>query len=84
MLETAQDAPARADYQPLFMAPQPIRVEYDSDDASLIRVTRRDWEKQRRVPAELRAEMLRAGGAMMNFPVSVWLTSRVNASRSMR
>src|SRR5712691_4306004 len=29
------------------------------DDASLIRVTRRDWEKARRVPAELRAEMLR-------------------------
>ena len=36
-------------------------LEYDSDDASLIRVTRRDWEKQRRVPSELRAEMLRAG-----------------------
>ena len=25
-------------------------LEYDSDDASLIRVTRRDWEKERRVP----------------------------------
>jgi carboxypeptidase Taq len=36
-------------------------TEYDSDDASLVRVTRRDWEKARRVPAELRAEMLRAG-----------------------
>jgi carboxypeptidase Taq len=36
-------------------------LEYESDDASLIRVTRRDWEKQRRVPSELRAEMLRAG-----------------------
>ncbi len=36
-------------------------LEYDSDDASLVRVTRRDWEKARRVPAELRAEMLRAG-----------------------
>ncbi len=36
-------------------------LEYDSDDASLIRVTRRDWEKQRRVPSELRAEMTRAG-----------------------
>ncbi|MGZ8746331.1 MAG: ribonuclease E/G, partial [Mycobacterium sp.] len=32
MLETAQDAPERADYQPLFMAPQPIRVEYDAHD----------------------------------------------------
>jgi len=35
-------------------------LEYDSDDASLIRVTRRDWEKQRRVPSDLRAEMTRA------------------------
>lgn len=31
-----------------------------SDDACLIRVTRRDYEKAVRVPAELRAEMLRA------------------------
>lgn len=30
---------------------------YDSDDRSLVRVTRRDWEKARRVPSELRAEM---------------------------
>jgi len=35
-------------------------LEYDSDDASLIRFTRREWEKQRRVPSELRAELLRA------------------------
>ena len=32
-------------------------LTYDSDDRSLVRVTRRDWEKARRVPAELRAEM---------------------------
>ncbi|HUQ21537.1 MAG TPA: carboxypeptidase M32 [Gaiellaceae bacterium] len=32
-------------------------LDYDSDDASLIRVTRRDWEKARRVPTELAAEM---------------------------
>jgi carboxypeptidase Taq len=30
---------------------------YDSDDRSLVRVTKRDWEKARRVPADLRAEM---------------------------
>ena len=30
-------------------------LPYDSDDASLIRVTRRDWEKARRVPADLAA-----------------------------
>jgi carboxypeptidase Taq len=35
-------------------------LDYDSDDASLIRVARRDWEKNRRVPAELRSEMTRA------------------------
>jgi carboxypeptidase Taq len=35
-------------------------LPYDSDDASLIRVTRRDWEKARRVPTELRVEMTRA------------------------
>jgi carboxypeptidase Taq len=36
-------------------------LEYDSDDASLVRVTRRDWEKERKVPSELRTELLRAG-----------------------
>jgi carboxypeptidase Taq len=35
-------------------------LPYDSDDASLVRVTRRDWEKARRVPGELRADMTRA------------------------
>ncbi|ADB53688.1 carboxypeptidase M32 [Conexibacter woesei] len=34
----------------------------DSDDAALIRVTRRDWEKARRVPSELAVELGRAGG----------------------
>ncbi len=33
----------------------------ESDDAALIRVTRIDWEKSRRVPDELVAEMVRAG-----------------------
>ena len=42
------------------LRPYEESLEYDSDDASLIRVTRRDWEKQRRVPSELRAEMTRA------------------------
>ena len=34
-------------------------LPYDSDEASLIRVTRDDYDKARRVPAELRAEMTR-------------------------
>jgi carboxypeptidase Taq len=32
-------------------------LDYESDEASLIRVTRLDYEKARRVPTELRAEM---------------------------
>jgi carboxypeptidase Taq len=38
-------------------APLVESLPYDSDDASLVRVTRRDWEKERRVPAELQEEM---------------------------
>jgi carboxypeptidase Taq len=34
-------------------------LPYDSTEASLVRVTRREWDKARRVPAELRAEMTR-------------------------
>jgi carboxypeptidase Taq len=49
-------------------------LEYDSDDASLIRVTRRDWEKQRRVPSELRAEILRAGA----LGHEVWVEARAS------
>jgi carboxypeptidase Taq len=42
------------------LRPHEESLAYDSDDASLIRVTRRDWEKARRVPSDLRAEMVRA------------------------
>ncbi len=49
-------------------------LDYDSDDASLIRVTRRDWEKQRRVPTELRTEMIRAA-ALGN---QVWIEARTS------
>ena len=47
-------------------------LDYDSDDASLIRVTRRDWEKQRRVPTELRVELTRAS-ALGN---RIWIEAR--------
>jgi carboxypeptidase Taq len=36
---------------------------FDSDEASLLRVTRRDWEKARRVPTDLRVEMTRAAAS---------------------
>ncbi len=47
-------------------------LAYDSDEASLIRLVRRDWEKARRVPAELRAEMSRAASLAM----PVWVKAR--------
>jgi carboxypeptidase Taq len=47
-------------------------LDYDSDEASLIRWTRRDREKELRVPAELREEESRA--AAEAFPV--WVEAR--------
>jgi carboxypeptidase Taq len=44
----------------------------ESFEASVVRVTRRDYEKQRRVPAELRAEMTRAG----SLAYRAWLAAR--------
>ncbi len=46
--------------------------EYDSFEASLVRVARRDWEKERKVPSELRAAMSRA--ATLGYPV--WVEAR--------
>jgi carboxypeptidase Taq len=57
------------------LGPLEESLEYDSDDASLIRVTRRDWEKQRRVPTDLRTEMTRAG-ALGN---QVWIEARAGS-----
>jgi carboxypeptidase Taq len=54
------------------LAPLEDTLEYDSDEASLIRVVRTDWEKARRVPAELRAEMSRAASLAM----PVWVKAR--------
>ncbi|HUG64090.1 MAG TPA: carboxypeptidase M32 [Gaiellaceae bacterium] len=54
------------------LGPLEESLEYDSDDASLIRVTRRDWEKQRRVPTDLRVELTRAA-ALGN---QVWIEAR--------
>ena len=43
------------------LRPYEESLPYDSDEASLVRVTRRDYERAHRVPAELRAEIVRAG-----------------------
>jgi carboxypeptidase Taq len=47
-------------------------LDYDSDEASLIRTTRRDYEKARRVPAELAAEMTGAAAEAHD----VWAKAR--------
>ncbi len=47
-------------------------LDPDSFEASLIRVTRRDYEKSVRVPADLRAEMSRAGSHGMQ----VWAQAK--------
>ena len=50
-------------------------LDYDSDEASLIRVARRDFEKLSRVPAALRAEISRAG----SIGLAVWDQARSNS-----
>jgi carboxypeptidase Taq len=60
------------------LAPLEETLDYDSDEASLIRIVRRDWEKARRVPAELRAEMSRAASLAM----PVWVKARQDADFS--
>jgi carboxypeptidase Taq len=47
-------------------------LPYESDEASLIRLTRDEYEKARRVPAELRAELLRKGA----LGLGAWLEAR--------
>jgi carboxypeptidase Taq len=46
--------------------------DYDSFEASLIRVAARDWEKSSKVPSDLRAEMTRSA-ALAN---QVWIDAR--------
>jgi len=46
----------------------------DTDDACLVDVTRRDWEKARRVPPDLQAEMTK----LSSESVEAWATARAN------
>ncbi|HEY6963543.1 MAG TPA: carboxypeptidase M32 [Gaiellaceae bacterium] len=48
--------------------------EYDSFEASLVRVAARDWEKASKVPADLRAEMSRSA----SLANQVWVDARKN------
>jgi carboxypeptidase Taq len=47
----------------------------DSDEASLVRVTRRRWEKARRVPTDLAADMARAA----SIGQEAWIRARANS-----
>jgi carboxypeptidase Taq len=47
-------------------------LDPESDEACLIRLVRRDWDKARRVPADLEAEMTRAASLAM----PVWVKAR--------
>jgi carboxypeptidase Taq len=51
---------------------------YDSDEASLIRITRREYEKAKRVPGELRAEMTKAGATAL----PAWVEAREKSDYS--
>jgi carboxypeptidase Taq len=60
------------------LRPYEEQQPYDSDEASLIRVTRRDWEKARQVPPELSAEITRAGA----IAYAAWVEARKNSDFS--
>src|SRR5439155_1139780 len=50
------------------LRPMEEELDPDSVDAALIRVTRRDWERNRRIPPELAGEMRLASG----IAVAAW------------
>ena len=50
-------------------------LDPDADDAALIRVARRDYEKASRVPTELRAEMTRAAAEAR----TIWVNARAES-----
>lgn len=54
--------------------PEVADLDPDSDDACLVAVTRRDWEKARRVPAELRGELTKLASEGME----AWAEARAN------
>ncbi len=60
------------------LRPYEASLPYESDEASLIRVTRNDYLKNVRVPALLRAEMARAGSQAN----AVWVEARKKADFS--
>jgi carboxypeptidase Taq len=54
------------------LEPYAASLEHDSDDASLIRVARRDWERKRRVPSDLAVEVAKVAAESYE----VWVKAR--------
>ena len=54
------------------LEPYAASLPHDSDDASLIRVSRRDWDRARRVPSELAVEFAKAQAESYE----VWVKAR--------
>jgi carboxypeptidase Taq len=54
------------------LEPYAESLPYDSDDASLIRVAKRDWSRLRRVPSELAVEIAKAAAESYD----VWVKAR--------
>jgi carboxypeptidase Taq len=63
------------------LRPYEESLPYDSDEASLIRVARHDWEKARRVPPELAAEITRVASEAMEAWVQARATSDFRSFR---
>ncbi|HEU4971463.1 MAG TPA: hypothetical protein VFT35_06060, partial [Gaiellaceae bacterium] len=57
------------------LEPYAESLPYDSDDACLIRVARRDWDRARRVPTELAVEFAEAAAESYE----VWVRARENS-----
>jgi len=61
------------------LAPYEESQPYESDEASLIRFTRREWEKERRVPSELTAEISRSN----SLALPLWAEARQKSDFSL-
>jgi carboxypeptidase Taq len=61
------------------LQPYEESLDFDSDDASLIRVARRDYEKQRRVPSKLVGDLARAA----SLGQQAWVEARQAADFSL-
>jgi carboxypeptidase Taq len=57
------------------LEPYAASLPHDSDDACLVRVTRMDWDRARRVPGELAAEIAQTAAESY----AVWVTARENS-----